>query len=148
MNAANADASGDTITVPAGSYRLSLGALSVSAPMTVLGAGARATTVFGSGSDRVFDVTAAANPVVIQGLTISGGAASPNNGYFGGNVRNSGNLTLLQDTIRRYVETECPTTRIRTIMESATGHDPALWRGLDTRSDRADRDRERVDRQE
>jgi alkylation response protein AidB-like acyl-CoA dehydrogenase len=38
--------------------------------------------------------------------------------------------TLLQDTIRRYVETECPTTRIRTIMESATGHDPTLWRGL------------------
>jgi len=38
--------------------------------------------------------------------------------------------TLLQDTIRRYVETECPTTRVRTIMESATGHDPALWRGL------------------
>jgi alkylation response protein AidB-like acyl-CoA dehydrogenase len=38
--------------------------------------------------------------------------------------------TLLQHTIRRYVETECPTTRIRTIMESATGHDPALWRGL------------------
>ena len=38
--------------------------------------------------------------------------------------------TLLQDTIRRYVETECPTTRVRTIMESATGHDPAFWRGL------------------
>ena len=38
--------------------------------------------------------------------------------------------TLLQDTIRRYVETECPTTRVRTIMESATGHDPTLWRGL------------------
>jgi alkylation response protein AidB-like acyl-CoA dehydrogenase len=38
--------------------------------------------------------------------------------------------TLLQDTIRRYVEAECPTTRVRAIMESATGHDPALWRGL------------------
>jgi alkylation response protein AidB-like acyl-CoA dehydrogenase len=37
---------------------------------------------------------------------------------------------LLQDTIRRYVETECPTTRVRTIMESPTGHDPALWQGL------------------
>jgi alkylation response protein AidB-like acyl-CoA dehydrogenase len=37
---------------------------------------------------------------------------------------------LLQDTIRRYVETECPTTRVRTIMESATGHDTALWQGL------------------
>jgi alkylation response protein AidB-like acyl-CoA dehydrogenase len=38
--------------------------------------------------------------------------------------------TLLQDTIRRYVDAECPTTRVRTIMESPTGHDPALWRGL------------------
>ena len=38
--------------------------------------------------------------------------------------------TLLQDTIRRYLDTECPTTRVRTIMESATGHDRALWRGL------------------
>ena len=37
---------------------------------------------------------------------------------------------LLQDTIRRYLEAECPTRRVRSIMESATGHDPALWRGL------------------
>src|SRR6185503_5582163 len=28
------------------------------------------------------------------------------------------------------VETECPTTRVRTIMESATGHEPTLWRVL------------------
>jgi len=38
--------------------------------------------------------------------------------------------TLLQDTIRRWLEGECPTTRVRAIMESATGHDPELWRGL------------------
>jgi alkylation response protein AidB-like acyl-CoA dehydrogenase len=37
---------------------------------------------------------------------------------------------LLQDTIRRFVEDECPTTRVRTVMESATGHDPTFWRGL------------------
>ena len=37
---------------------------------------------------------------------------------------------LLKDTIRRYVETECPTSRVRTIMESETGHDAALWNGL------------------
>jgi alkylation response protein AidB-like acyl-CoA dehydrogenase len=37
---------------------------------------------------------------------------------------------LLQDSIRRYVDAECPTGRVRTIAESATGHDPALWRGL------------------
>ena len=39
---------------------------------------------------------------------------------------------LLKDTIRRYLETECPTTRVRAVMESETGHDPALWQGLAT----------------
>lgn len=38
--------------------------------------------------------------------------------------------TLLQDTIKKFVEAECPTTRVREIMESDDGHDPALWRGL------------------
>ncbi len=37
---------------------------------------------------------------------------------------------LLKDTIRRWLDAECPTTRVRTVMESDTGHDPALWRGL------------------
>ncbi len=39
---------------------------------------------------------------------------------------------LLKDTIHRYVESECPTTRVRAIMESETGHDAALWAGLAT----------------
>jgi len=38
--------------------------------------------------------------------------------------------TLLQDTIRRWVDGECPSIRIRTVMEGPTGHDPDLWRGL------------------
>src|SRR5919201_1405630 len=37
---------------------------------------------------------------------------------------------LLKDTIRRWLESECPTTRVRAIMETETGHDPALWEGL------------------
>jgi alkylation response protein AidB-like acyl-CoA dehydrogenase len=37
---------------------------------------------------------------------------------------------LLKETIRRYLEAECPTSRVRAIMESDTGHDPALWEGL------------------
>ncbi|HZP40466.1 MAG TPA: acyl-CoA dehydrogenase family protein [Candidatus Binatia bacterium] len=37
---------------------------------------------------------------------------------------------LLKDTIRRYLDAECPTSRVRAIMESETGHDPALWAGL------------------
>ena len=37
---------------------------------------------------------------------------------------------LLKETIRRWLDAECPTTRVRAIMESPTGHDPALWQGL------------------
>src|SRR5581483_9124921 len=37
---------------------------------------------------------------------------------------------LLKETIRRYLESECPTTRVRAIMESDRGHDPDLWAGL------------------
>src|SRR2546425_3705587 len=37
---------------------------------------------------------------------------------------------LLKDTVRRYLEGECPTTRVRAIMESESGHDADLWRGL------------------
>ena len=37
---------------------------------------------------------------------------------------------LLKDTIRRYLETECPPTRVRAIMENPSGHDPDLWHGL------------------
>ena len=37
---------------------------------------------------------------------------------------------LLKDTIRRWLDAECPTSRVRAVMESDSGHDPALWRGL------------------
>ncbi len=38
--------------------------------------------------------------------------------------------TLLKDTVRRYLEAECPTSRVRAIMEGPDGHDRSLWRGL------------------
>ena len=37
---------------------------------------------------------------------------------------------LLKQTIRRWLETECPTTRVRAVMENDGGHDPRLWEGL------------------
>ena len=36
----------------------------------------------------------------------------------------------LAATVRRYLAEKCPTTRVRAVMESATGHDEDLWRGL------------------
>ncbi len=37
---------------------------------------------------------------------------------------------LLADTVRRYLSDNCPTSRVRTVMESESGHDEELWRGL------------------
>ncbi len=37
---------------------------------------------------------------------------------------------LLKDTIRRYLDAECPTSRVRSVMESVSGHDADLWKGL------------------
>ncbi len=37
---------------------------------------------------------------------------------------------LLKSTIKRFLEEQCPTTRVRAIMESDSGHDDALWQGL------------------
>jgi len=38
--------------------------------------------------------------------------------------------TLLQDTVRKYIQAECPASRVREIMESDDAYDPTLWRGL------------------
>src|SRR6185295_20186221 len=37
---------------------------------------------------------------------------------------------LLKATIKRFLEEQCPTTRVRAIMESDSGHDSGLWKGL------------------
>jgi len=37
---------------------------------------------------------------------------------------------LLKDSVRRYFDGECPTSRVRTVMEGSDGHDTGLWSGL------------------
>ena len=37
---------------------------------------------------------------------------------------------LLQDTVRSFLEGECPIARVRELFESETGFDPALWKGM------------------
>jgi CSLREA domain-containing protein len=99
---ANALVAGSTINVPSGNYQLTAGVLTVANEMMINGAGARTTTVHGNPAtspDRVFFVTAAANAVTISGLTLTGGRATDAAGFFGGDVRNEGNLILREDTI-------------------------------------------------
>jgi parallel beta-helix repeat protein len=99
VDEADALPGGSSITVPAGTYQLSVGALQVNQAMTIAGAGARTTSVLAAPGARVFEVGAAADPATISGLTLSGGTADAGNGYFGGNVHSAGNLTLREDTI-------------------------------------------------
>jgi alkylation response protein AidB-like acyl-CoA dehydrogenase len=37
---------------------------------------------------------------------------------------------MLQETVRGFVQNECPTTRLRELFDAGEGHDPALWAGL------------------
>lgn len=37
---------------------------------------------------------------------------------------------MLQETLRGFVQNECPTARLREIFDAGTGHDPALWSAL------------------
>ncbi len=37
---------------------------------------------------------------------------------------------LLEETVRRYLADNCPTSRVRTVMESESGQDEKLWGGL------------------
>ena len=83
--------------------RLDLGGvIEIESEVTIQGLGASQTGIrqevpfFQDGGDRVFDVKAGAN-VVISGVTIHQGEANPSNGFFGGNIRNSGTL-LIEDS--------------------------------------------------
>jgi hypothetical protein len=96
----------DVINVPAGTYMLGLGPLVIQDAMTINGAGANRTTIAqpvpadrsNSGS-RVFEIPGAATVATIQGLKLTGGTAHPGNNFFGGDVLNSGTLTLRDDWV-------------------------------------------------
>src|ERR1700737_2502994 len=61
---------GDTIVVPAGTHvAVTSGELLVNKQLTIMGGGARTTSVVSKGSSRVFHLTAVGT---ISGLTISG----------------------------------------------------------------------------
>jgi hypothetical protein len=104
---ANALDGDDDITIDVfGGIQLSLangGAIEIDSNVTITGFGASSTIAFqetpetGSG-DRVFDIAAGAK-VTIEGLGISNGQAHSGNGFFGGNIRSSGTLTIRNSEI-------------------------------------------------
>jgi CSLREA domain-containing protein/uncharacterized repeat protein (TIGR01451 family) len=74
LTAANLS-SGNSVSIPAGGYTVSMGELPVSTAMTITGAGARTTTIDAGGTSRVFRV-AGNFDATIRDLTVTGGNAS------------------------------------------------------------------------
>jgi hypothetical protein len=107
---ANALGGADQVTLPAANYNLRIdqgGALEITGDLIIGGAGARSTVIhqerddFADVGDRVFDIQGV-NPapkVTISDVTIADGRAQDALGFFGGNIRSTGELTLVDSTI-------------------------------------------------
>jgi CSLREA domain-containing protein len=104
VRAVNAGSGGDTISIPAGRFRLTIagagedaaatGDLDLTKSVTITGAGARQTLIDGSGIDRVFDVASGVTALIAD-VTVTGGLVDDG----GGGIASAGTLTLLRDTI-------------------------------------------------
>ncbi len=102
---ANALAGPDVIELPAGTYALTAsgaaedfgntGDLDITAPVSITGAGASATTIDGNGSDRVVHLLETAGNVTITGVTIRGGFTEDD----GGGVYSLSGGTLRLDAV-------------------------------------------------
>jgi CSLREA domain-containing protein len=102
---ANALAGTDTITVPSGTYPLTIagqgeddaatGDLDVKASLIITGAGANSTIVDANGIDRAFHILDPAW-LTMSGVTVKNG--NPGNAS-GGGIRNSGTLTLARSAV-------------------------------------------------
>ena len=89
---ANTNPGPDTISLPAGTYTLSIaganedlnatGDLDITGATTIIGAGSGSTIIDANGIDRVFELLG--GPVVLQSLTVTNGAVAPGNA--GGNL--------------------------------------------------------------
>jgi CSLREA domain-containing protein len=107
VDACAAGSGADVITVPAGTYLLTLvgagedaaatGDLDVTADVEIQGAGAASASVDGNLTDRVFDFDPAATGITAQlsGITVRGGDQVSE----GGGIRNAGTLTVADSTI-------------------------------------------------
>ena len=109
---ANALAGADSITLPAGTYTLTLsvsgeereddyGDLDLEENVTIAGAGSAATIIDGNGAqmqDRVFDVAYLSN-VTLSGLTIRNGQTNPTGRTYGGGIYNDSSVLSLNDVV-------------------------------------------------
>lgn len=91
---------GDQITLPAARMELTLGVLSVSKPVTIAGAGARASIVDANAASTIINFNAGASPSTARDVMFTGGRGSGTSG-----VNNDGDLTLTRVAVTSSVAT-------------------------------------------
>jgi CSLREA domain-containing protein len=106
--AANASPGADTITIPVGTYILTLagqgedaaatGDLDIAGDTTLSGAGAASTTVNGSSLDRVFHILPGVT-AAMSGFAVHNGAAPGNDNLGGGGILNDEGVLTLTDLL-------------------------------------------------
>ena len=97
---ANAGSDADTISIPAGDYALSAGALSITQPVEISGppSAQPTATLDPAYSNRVFDVAASANAVTISHLVIANGFSQDLDGG-SALIQRGGTVTLDHDIL-------------------------------------------------
>ena len=95
--AIDAASPGDTINVSAGTYseRLTIGE-----SLTISGAGAGQTVIYGSYGGRVVTINNSSATVTISGVTIEGGELDGSANGAGAGIYNTGSLTLANSTVQ------------------------------------------------
>jgi len=97
--AANASPSADTITLPVGTYTLSIAGLDITASLTITGDSATNTIIDGGGVYRAFYITESSGfgiTVEISGLTVQNGNANMGGGIYN---NQSGLVTITDSSI-------------------------------------------------
>jgi predicted outer membrane repeat protein len=87
--AAAAVQSGDTIALPAGTISLTSAVVTLTHSVTIIGMGARSTTIDGNGDNTIIST---GYPLVVTGVTFENG-----NGHDGGAISSASTLTLTDD---------------------------------------------------
>ena len=92
--------SGDQISIPAGTYTLSLGQLSISKDLTLTGAGAQQTIIDANDSSRLIELpfSGSFSTVTIEKMSLINGSVSGTGR--GGGVRSDANLILRDCVVR------------------------------------------------
>lgn len=90
---------GETITLPAGEYRLTSGELVIPQSLTLAGAGSGSTTIESRENFRVIRVTGAGTEVTISGMKIRNGHQAGNPALGGGILNEGAKLTVKEAAV-------------------------------------------------